>query len=343
MLNRIPALLACGALLMATAVPAQAAPDSAPASQAAPGPASPSAPSSVSPLTVQAAPGPATVQKQARDFVQLFTAPSPALDQFARWHRAICVSVAGLPDDQAKRVSSRIQEVANGVGMHALPAGCHANVEVVFTDRPQAFMDNVAKTHEEVLGYYHRHDRDRLKAMTRPVQAWYQTATDSGAMAANSALAFATITTQGGASTGVTIHFQGKAEVDDDPENPVPSGCSDAPQFTHCMMSELTNALIVVDTGHLRKGQTLGPITDYLSMLALAQIKSLDGCAALPSVIDLLGKPCVGRELPDGLTPADAAYLTSLYASDLEANKPLEQDEIASRMGSIFLRSRAAR
>ena len=95
----------------------------------------------------------------------------------------------------------------------------------------------------------------------------------------------------------------------------------------------------MVDPSRL-KGQTLGPLTDYLSMLALAQVRSLDGCAALPSVIDRLGQPCGGRQAPDGLTPADAAYLTALYASDLEANKPLEQDEIASRMSSILTHPR---
>ena len=68
---------------------------------------------------------------------------------------------------------------------------------------------------------------------------------------------------------------------------------------------------------------------------------SLDGCAALPSVIDRLGKPCGDREPPDGLTEADAAYLSSLYSSDLEMNKPLEQDEITRRMADILVKASA--
>ena len=119
-----------------------------------------------------------------------------------------------------------------------------------------------------------------------------------------------------------------------EPDNPVPMGCSYAPQFTHCMQSELSNVLIVVDTTRV-KG-TLGPLTDYLALLSLAQVRSLDGCSTLPSVIDRLGQAC-SRAAPDGLTPADAAYLTALYASDLEANKPHEEDEIASRMGAILV------
>jgi hypothetical protein len=77
-------------------------------------------------------------------------------------------------------------------------------------------------------------------------------------------------------------------------------------------------------------------MTDYLSLLALSQVKSLDGCAALASIIDRLGKGCGDREPPEGLTAADAAYLTALYVADLEKNKPIEQEEIAGRMTAML-------
>jgi hypothetical protein len=138
------------------------------------------------------------------------------------------------------------------------------------------------------------------------------------------------------------LSVQTKSDVVDDPDNHGAIGCSEAPQFTHCLQSELNNVLIVIDTSRL-KGQTLGPLTDYLSMLALAQVRSLDGCSALPSVIDRLGQSCSGRQAPDGLTPADAAFLTSLYAANLEANKPLEQEEIAGRMSAMLTKARGGR
>ncbi len=179
------------------------------------------------------------------------------------------------------------------------------------------------------------------------------TATNSGA-SDTAGLAFATLLSDGpalssGGATGAPVGVsamsavQRHANVDDDPDETVPTGCSDAPAFTHCLTSELTNALIVVDTGHLKPGQTLGPVTDYLSLLALAQIKSLDGCAVLPSVLDMMGRPCIGRDKPNGLTPADAAYLTALYKSDLQANKPLEMDEISTRMSGILIPKEAKR
>ncbi len=366
MLNRARYVLACSAWLMASAAYAQSQPASAPAGGTvvtpipsivgpgpkfvAPAPAAP-APAIVSPLTVQAGPGPVKSQKETRDFVQSYAGLSPAIDQIPRWHAPICISVAGLTPDQQARVAARIQEVGEGVGMHTLPPGCKANIEVVFTDQPQAFLDKVATTREEILGYYHRHDKDKLKTVTRPVQAWYVTQTSSGG-GSRAGLAFATLTTSVGAANGMAGGPDGafastgaalgsssaSANVVDDPDNHGPVGCSEAPQFTHCLRSDLNNVLIVIDTTRVQG--KLGPLTDYLSMLALAQVRSLDGCSTLPSVIDRLGQSCAGREAPDGLTEADAAYLTALYTSDLEKNKPLEQDEIAGRMSSILIHPR---
>jgi len=53
-------------------------------------------------------------------------------------------------------------------------------------------------------------------------------------------------------------------------------------------------------------------IADYVAMLALSQPGSSGHCQFLPSITDLFA--CPGRAAPGGLTPADAAYLTALYA-----------------------------
>jgi len=164
--NQIVPVLTCGAWLMAGAAFAQAPPA---ASQA-----TTPAPTAVAPLTVQAAPGPVTVRKETREFVQTFAASTPAIDQIARWHDPVCIGVVGLVPEQAARVAARIQEVAEGVGMRALKPGCRANIEVVFTDQPQAFMDKVAANREEVLGYFHRHQLAALKTVTRPIQATWR-------------------------------------------------------------------------------------------------------------------------------------------------------------------------
>ena len=234
----------------------------------------------------------------------------------------------GLPDDKSAIIKARIDNVAVAVGLPKARSGCLANVEIVFTEQPQAIMDNVAKRREQLLGYYHRHDRDRLKTVTHPIQAWYVTATLGGG--GSDAAAFYGLS-----------GMQSSKDVVDDPDNPPPTSCGDNPHFGVCLTSALRNVFMVVDTKAL-KGKDLGLLSDYIVMLTLSQPKSLDVCGSLTSVIDLLAKSCTaGRDVPDGLTPGDAAYLTALYSADLEATKAKEQNDIAVRMARILVKASA--
>ena len=200
----------------------------------------------------------------------------------------------------------------------------------MFTDKPQPLMDVVAKRLEPLLGYYHRHDTNQLKTVTHPVQAWYVTATRG--QGPNAGLLF----------SSYGQYSQLDAEVIDDPDNQPPDGCGANTHFTACLQSRFRNVFMVADSEPL-EGKNLGLVADYMVMLALSQPRSLDGCNALASVIDLLAKStCPGRDPPSGLTPADAAYLTALYASDAEGRKTSEQDDIAGRMAKMLTAAKAA-
>lgn len=296
--------------------------------------ARPPEPTTVAPVTVEAAPKPRVIQQQSRAFVENYAAaPNAEVDQIGRWRDPVCVQVEGLAKDQGAMVKARVEQVARALGLPAARPSCSANVEVVFTDRPQTLMDAVAKRREQLLGYYHRHDHDRLKTVTRPIQAWYVTATFGGG---GDVAGYIFNAHAGPNATPIT---QQHTEVIDDPDNQPPASCGINHNFTECLQSVFKNVFVVVD-GKKLEGQDLGLITDYIAMVALSQPKSLDGCNALSSVIDLLAPaPCPGRSLPDGLTPADAAYLTALYAADLEANKTGEQGDIARRMAKILAKA----
>ena len=301
-------------------------------------PTSPSAasaapPTTVETVTVQAPAKPKIIEKQAGSFVQGYaSAQNPEVGQIGRWRDPVCALVVGLPRaDQAAMIKTRIESVAQALGLPVPRAGCTANVEVVFSDRPQGVMDIVAQRHEFLLGYYHRNDHDRLKTVTRPIQAWYATATQANG-SGDAALAL----------NGLARYAQFRSRVIDDPQNVPPVGCAGSRLTTSCLQSEFDNVFMVADSQALQ-GKDLGLVADYMAMLALSQPRSLDGCNALASVIDAFAKaPCPGRDLPDGLTPADAAYLTSLYAADLQAKKAGEQSDITRRMSDILIRANAA-
>ncbi len=321
MQNRRVSALSCAAWLASSAALAQ--PVSAPAAKDAP-------PGPQSTVTVRAPPSPKVIQEQSYRFVQSYAAtPNPNVEQFGRWSDPVCVLVLGLPlADQAAKIKARVESMAQALGLPAAHAGCKVNVEIAFTDKPQSGMDSVAKRLEPLLGYYHLSRTKQLKTVTHPIQAWYVTATKSVA-----------VNTAGLISSGIPPAYYLHPEIVDDPENITPAGC--AGHFTACYKSVFYNVLIVADSKVL-DGAKLSLVADDMAMLALSQPRSLDGCNALPSVIDRFAKsPCLGRDPPDGLTPADAAYLSALYSADLEARKPIELGDIAGRMADILIKANA--
>ena len=335
--NRFRPALACLAALTATATATAALAQTAPTLTA-----KVAAPTTVAPLTVQAAPSPKVIEKQSRSFVQTYAAAAnPEIDQISRWHEAVCVKVVGLTPDHAAMIKARIESVAQAVGLPATRPDCHTNTEIVFTNQPQAVMDSIARRHEYLLGYEHRRETNRLKAVTHPIQAWYVTGTRGGA-GDIAGILFANLADEAGNPVReIPDWLQLNAGVIDDPDNKPPVGCGANPHFTACLTSELRTVFMVADSKALMD-KDLGLVADDMVMLALSQPKSLDGCTVLPSVIDVFGKsPCPGRDPPDGLTPADAAYLTALYSSDLEAKKSGEQSDIAGRMAAILIKANA--
>jgi hypothetical protein len=247
---------------------------------------------------------------------------SGRVGQFARWRDPICVHVDGLAFDQAAKIAARVNDVAKAVGVSVQPAGCaSANIEIEFTDSAQGLLDSIASKRQQLLGYHYSVETKALKTVTRPIQAWYMTATVGNGP--NNGATFAS-------GTSAT----GKSEVIDDPNNPPPTGCAES-RLSTCLSSVYKNVLVVADTNNLN-GKDLGVLTDYISLVALSRPASLDGCATDPSVLDVLApKPC-GRDAPKGLTPADAASITALYAADVKAMKPAEQAELNNRMAAIL-------
>lgn len=309
--------------------PSMAQPDSRPATPLAQGPA-PSTP--VSPLTVQAPPAsPEVLEKQARGFVESYAAPTPKLDQYARWFQPACVLVTGLVPEQAAEFRTGVEKVAKAVGAPVGPSGCAPNVQIAFTNEPQRTLDVIAARNSQVLGF------DGVKTVTRPIQAWYATAT-LGQPGPKRGEDIRPTTAPPTSVLSMATEDNGRERGRDTRGLSADRRCIDYRSPT-CPHSGFLNVLIIVDVGHMGD-VSVGLTSDYLAMLALSQARSLNGCMALPSVLDLYASVCPGRELPSGLTPADMAYLTSLYAADLTVEKAREQSDIAKRMAKILTAAR---
>lgn len=339
------------ALVGPTASWAQAPPASSPQPAQPPQAKAPSTP--VSPLTVEGT-SRKVLEKQARDFVDAYAAPTK-LGHLARWSDdPACVAVTGLVPEQAAQFKTKIEAVAKAVRAPLAPPKCRPNVEIVFTNEPQRYVDAAAARNAKILG------DQGPKTVTRPIQAWY--AIDAAGVPARSTGPYDDPPPPPDAGKMIAHVAQERFDVNEargirgsaaarrcvDPgvatHNPkMESHEVGAPTFVEdvpCLHSQLVNVLIVVDAAHM--GDVSVDLTsDYLALVALSQPqpRSLDGCLALPSVLDLYAKDCPGREAPTGLSPADKAYLTGLYAADLtvvQFKRESDQAEIAGSMVNIL-------
>lgn len=265
-------------------------------------------------------------------FVASFVAPTHMTGKIARWESGVCPVTVGQRPAVAAYVSQRVREIAAAA---RAPVNtwktCTPNIEIVFTRTPQELLDNVRQHDADYLGYAaNSAEREKLATVTRPIQAWYTTQTkdlrgsgsiDSGrAKGAGASMSNFTYVPCSGCRGGNPGPIQlGDARFASVTGNRVSDG----------MRSALYHVLIVVDPGKLQDNE-IGPLADYIAMLALTQLNSLDVCQQLPSIVNILAPGCERK--PNGITEDDLAYLRGLYQMSPEKSLVVQRNEIADRM-----------
>jgi hypothetical protein len=234
------------------------------------------------------------------NFVYAHAKATAKIDQLARWTHPVCPAVQNLPAAYATFITNRIKAVAKSVGAPVADT-CRTDIEIVFTADPQAFIDGVAEKNPKMLGYHFVHDLKAIATVTRPVQAWYVTATSNRI----------------------------KTAVDD-PYHAAPSGTPGS-RLSRGELSVFDNILIVLDAKKMA-GYPVGPLADYLAMLSLSEAEAPNDCAQLPSILDLMSSTCADSQKPDSLTAADKTYLEGLYAMDADEIGSLQKSAIANHM-----------
>jgi hypothetical protein len=242
--------------------------------------------------------------------------------------RPVCPETVGMPPAFDAFVTARVPSVAKSVGARTDVSGkCIPNVEILFTDQPQTLVKALAeKTRGAILGMHFLHETPRLMEVTHPVQGWYVTGTryDDAQISPVS-----------------TVDREGNAGPTDNQKPKIDSAYRNGPErivtgslIPARRVSSIVNVLIVADINKLG-GHEIGPVSDYISMLALSEPRSLDECNEFPSIIDLYSSGCNGRGTPTTLTASDIAYLKGLYAADLGATTvSAQKNSIATGMKS---------
>ena len=268
------------------------------------------------------------------DFTKTFATPTMIKGKMARWEHRLCPRVVGQNAHYTQFITQRVQYVALAAGAPVdTDASCTPNIEIVFTTAPQDLLDAVSKDDQHYLGYFSSvAEKKALATVTRPIQAWY--ATESTDLKGRRHLDTGR-SIVGGSTIG---SFDSVSSSNGDiMSSSIGTGVTDMPPFSASTGSRLNDGihtgfvhiLIVIDSTKLA-GQGIVPLADYISMLALTQINSLDACQDLSSIVNRMAPGC--SHAVDGLTKYDLAYLQALYHMTTGRNMVLQRGEIGDLM-----------
>ncbi|MBA2588760.1 MAG: hypothetical protein H0U98_09070 [Alphaproteobacteria bacterium] len=263
-------------------------------------------------------------------FVQSFAKPSYLTGKMGRWENGICPVTTGLAPKYAAFISQRVRELAAQVNAPVnRDAACRANVEIVFTTTPQDLLDTVRRKHRVYLGYFENLTQaDRLAQVKHPIQAWYLTATKDldGKVETDSLY---NQPTDAVAALLEDLKSGGSGVGTRNGTRKVTGG-----RLRDGVRTIFQNVIVAAEPPQL-KDYEVGTLADYIAMLALTQLNSLDVCQQqLPSIINLLARDCAGA--PHQLSESDLGYLKGLYSMSADGNMRMQQDGIAHQMKQTF-------
>ncbi|HEX4117641.1 MAG TPA: hypothetical protein VHX99_02475 [Rhizomicrobium sp.] len=279
----------------------------------------------------------ATKSREALDkFAKAFSVPTKLTGKIARWETAMCPSAVGQKPAFTAFVTARVRAIAAAVGAPVnADASCTPNIQIIFTTTPQQLLDQVRKDDPDYLGYATiSAQREALATITRPVQSWYTTETidldgvhrmDSGRKLGNGITmsnfsAFAMPSSMGVNRDPIDLPYATYARVTG---NHINDGAR----------TGLNHVIIVIDSKKLA-GQSFVSLADYVTMLALTQLNSLDTCQQLSSIVNMMAAGC--DQKVDGITATDLAYLRGLYKMDADKSLLFQQDNIADVMADTM-------
>jgi hypothetical protein len=272
-------------------------------------------------------------RRALHDFTKTFATPTMRTGKIARWERGICPLVVGQDSHYAAFITQHLKYVALAAGAPVNnDASCAPNIDIIFTTTPQDLLDTVSKNNQHYLGYFSSvAQKTALATVTKPIQAWYATEStdlrgrrrlDTG----RSIVGGTSIENFNGLTgpMGDTIASGGSALTD-----MAPFFYSTGNHLNDGIHTGFYHVLIVIDSTKLA-GQDIVPLADYISMLALSQIKAPDACQELASVVNRMAPGC--EHTADSLTMFDLAYLQGLYQMTAGRSMVAQQGEIGDLM-----------
>ncbi|MFC7380306.1 hypothetical protein [Brevundimonas sp. GCM10030266] len=235
---------------------------------------------------------------------------APGRRPLARWNGPLCVGVANMRADAAQVLIDRVAVVGNVLGVRSGEPGCRPNVMVVAahtadadalvldaTRNINAFRPSTGGTDLGGAALQRFRDSDA------PVRWWH--------------VALPVVNETG--EVAIALWPDGAPQVN----------ISRSSRIGSSIRHDLARVVIVIDVDKAGAA-SFGALTDYVALLALAQIDPTAEVSEADTIMNLFS---TSSTAPDRLTEWDANFLVSLYASRPDvANGWHQETELARRM-----------
>ena len=240
------------------------------------------------------------MREQVETFADTVVAPPHGRGP-ARWsaRSGICVGVVNLQREAAQAMADRVSEVALDLGLPIGEPGCSPNVLIIATDdAPTLTAALVERSPNAFRPPYSGSSRSRLQLRRfiesdAPVRWWHVS------LPVNS-------------ETGaIAVRIPGY--------DPPRTGVM-ASRLTTVIQNDLRRAYVIIDIDQA-EGVSFRQLTDYVAMVAFAQIDPDADLSGFPTILNVFDNPTIAF----GLTDWDQSYLGSLYGAELNRSNPNAQ------------------
>ncbi|RZI98614.1 MAG: hypothetical protein EON90_12705 [Brevundimonas sp.] len=239
-------------------------------------------------------------------------AAAPPGARLARWDDQICVGVVNLNNRYAQFMIDRVAQHAVDVGLDIGEPGCKPNVMIVATNdasgmatrlvdnNPDGFRPALSSTDLGSAAL------ERFKTTEAPVRWWHVSLPVS-------------------VDTGeVAVQLKGE-------DGPPTVHVRDVSRLRSNIREDLARIIIILDV--TKVGEiSFGALSDYVAMIALAQIDPSAQTSDYQSILNLFSE----RSPEAAMTDWDKTYLTSLYATRRDRARASQQ---AREIGDAMTRA----
>jgi hypothetical protein len=221
----------------------------------------------------------------------------PNDESLSRWDTPICPLVAGLPRAQGEFILRRLSAIVlEAQAPLDKSPDCHANFFVIVTSTPDLLLkkwrDRDPAMFNDARGVA---GINRFLTTSRPVRVWYNADWGSASNGSPLFLVGGVGIQSPAAGVPATNHYDGGSKL------------------AYSAVRHIESVIIVVDATRLNNAP-IGPLTDYLGMVGLADVHLDADFGPAPTILQLFANS--QNHVPVELSEWDKALLKALYTTE---------------------------